>query len=57
MTNKDYKEIFEISKIFNRAVKKAQDARREKGLPNVYSVNGKVLFELPDGRMTTEYQF
>ncbi len=57
MTNSEYKKTFEISKIFNRAVKKAQEENRRKGIPNVYSINGKIVFELPNGQITSEYQF
>ena len=57
MTDKDYQEIFKISKLFNRAVKKAQEKNRQKGLPNVYSINGKVVYALPNGQFTTEYKF
>ncbi|MEI8390692.1 MAG: hypothetical protein WCG23_12515 [bacterium] len=57
MTNNEYKKTFEISKIFNRAVKKAQEENRRQGIPNVYSINGKIVFELPDGQLKTEYQF
>ena len=57
MTDKQYKEIFEISKLFNRAVKKAQEENTQKGLPNVYSINGKIVYALPDGRLVSEYKF
>ncbi len=57
MIEKEYKEILEIAKIFNRAVKKAQEENRAKGLPNVYSINGKIVYALPDGRVVTEYEF
>ena len=42
-----------IKKIGDRAVKKAQDENRRFGLPNVYVKNGKIYFELPNGRQTT----
>ena len=47
----------EILKIGNRAVKKAQENNRRKGIPNVYSINGKMIFELPNGEFTTQYKF
>lgn len=46
-----------ITKIGNRAVKKAQEENRRKGIPNVYSINGKIVFELPDGNLATSYNF
>lgn len=57
MKNKNYKLIDDITRIGNRAVKKAQDANRRSGLPNVYCINGKIVFELPDGKFVTEYNF
>ncbi len=36
--------------IGNRAVKKAQERNRKKGLPNVYSKNRKIYYENPDER-------
>ncbi|MEI8388803.1 MAG: hypothetical protein WCG23_02850 [bacterium] len=47
----------EITKIGNRAVKKAQEHNRLNGLPNVYSVNGKIVYELPNGDIVNEYDF
>lgn len=39
--------------IANRAVRKAQDENRRKGVPNVYVVNGTLVWQLPDGTLTT----
>ena len=47
----------EILKIGNRAVKKAQENNRKNGIPNVYFINGKMIFELPNGELTTQYNF
>jgi hypothetical protein len=41
----------------NRAVKRAQEENRKLGIPNVYSKNGKLYFELPNGEITTEDPF
>ena len=38
--------------IVNRAVRKAQDENRRKGVPNVYVVNGTLVWQLPDGTVT-----
>lgn len=46
-----------ILKLGNRAVKKVQENNREKGIPNVYCINGKMIFELPNGELTTKYNF
>lgn len=57
MKNKTYKLFDKITRIGNRAVKKAQEENRQKGLPNVYSINGKIVYALPDGTFTTDYKF
>lgn len=57
MDKKSYELFLKITRIGNRAVKKAQEENRRKGLPNVYSRNGKVIFELPDGTITEHYDF
>ena len=46
-----------LLKLGNRAIKKAQENNRKKGIPNVYCINGKIIFELPNGELTTQYSF
>lgn len=46
-----------LLKIGNRAIKKAQENNRKKGIPNVYSINGEIVFQLPNGDITTQYNF
>ena len=49
-----YKRMYEFLRIGNRAVKKAQEENRKKGIPNVYSYNGHIYYELPNGELTKE---
>jgi len=44
----------EIIKIGNYAVKKAQEESLKKGIPNVYSLNNVIFYQLPDGMITME---
>jgi hypothetical protein len=44
----------ELLAIANRAVRKAQDENRRQGVPNVYVVNGTLVWQLPDGTITTD---
>ncbi len=44
--------LIKITRIGNRAVKKAQEENRRRGLPSVYSKNKKIYYELPDCTMT-----
>lgn len=53
MNKEHYQFFLRVLKIANRAVKKAQDENRRLGLPNVYARNGKVVYELPDGTLST----
>ena len=49
-----YKQTREFLRIGNRAVKKAQEENRKMGIPNVYSYNGHIYYELPNGELTKE---
>lgn len=49
-----YKWARENLRIGNRAVKKAQEENRKKGIPNVYDINGYLYYELPNGELTKE---
>ncbi len=42
----------EIKRIADIAVRKAQEENRRNGIPNVYSLNGKIFYELSDGTIT-----
>lgn len=42
----------EILKVASKSVKEAQKKSLENGIPNVYSKNGRVYFQLPDGTIT-----
>jgi len=47
----------EFKRIGNRAVHKALEENRQLGIPNVFSRNGKLYYELPNGVITTEDPF
>jgi len=57
MTNKLREFVFEIMQIANKAVAKAQEKNRKLGIPNVYAKNGKPIFVLPNGKITTQNPF
>ena len=42
----------DILRIGCRAVRKAQDDSRRLGIPNVYSINGFLYYELPSGELS-----
>ena len=49
-----YEQAIEFERIGNRAVRKAQERNRRLGVPNVYSINGTIYYERPDGTLTME---
>ncbi len=49
-----YEQAIEFERIGNRAVRKAQEESRRLGVPNVYSINGTIYCERPDGTLTME---
>jgi hypothetical protein len=49
-----YQEASLHSKLFNEAIKDAQEENRQKGIPNVFSHRGKFFYELPNGDIVTE---
>ncbi len=44
----------EILKVASKAVKEAQRKSLENGVANVYSKNGNIYFQLPNGEITQE---
>jgi hypothetical protein len=44
----------ELTKLGNRGMKKAQEENHKLGLPNVYSKNGTIYYQLPNGKITTK---
>ena len=46
-----YEKLLEFERIGNRAVREAQKENHRLGLPNIYSRNGKIIYEMPDGEI------
>ena len=49
-----YEKFQEYVRIGNRAAREAQEEGRRKGVPNVYSINGIIYYELPSGELSRE---
>jgi hypothetical protein len=47
-----YEKVQELTRIGNRAVREAQEENRRLGVPNVYSINGILYWELPNGELS-----
>jgi hypothetical protein len=52
-----YRRATELQRIGNRAVRAAQEESRRLGVPNVYSKDGVLYFELPSGELTQKNPF
>lgn len=46
-----YEKALNFQRIGNLAIRKAQAENHRLGLPNVYSRNGKIIFEMPNGEI------
>ena len=46
--------VEKMTRIGNTAVHAAQEENRRKGIPNVYVLNGTIVWQLPDGSVTTK---
>ena len=44
--------VEQLTRLGNTAVRLAQEENRRKGIPNVYCINGKIVWQLPDGSIT-----
>jgi hypothetical protein len=51
------REAAELLEIGNRAVKRAHEENRRRGIPNAYLHNGIINYELPNGEFTLEDPF
>ena len=47
-----YERIDEFLRIASTAVAKAQEESRRLGVPNVYSINDRIYYELPSGELS-----
>jgi hypothetical protein len=46
-----YEKALEYQRIGNAAVREAQAENHRLGLPNIYSRNGRIIYEMPDGEI------
>jgi hypothetical protein len=49
-----YEKVQELVRIGNRGVREAQEENRRLGIPNVYSINGILYYELPSGELSRD---
>lgn len=51
INSETYRRMAEFVRIGNRAVRQAQEENHRLGLPNIYSRNGKLIYEMPNGEI------
>ncbi len=54
LSRQTYEQTIEIIRIGNRAVRQAQEENHRLGLPNIYSRNGKIIYEMPNGEIVVK---
>jgi hypothetical protein len=52
-----YATIDEIVRVASRAVARAQEESRRLGVPNVYAINGRILYETLNGELSAADPF
>lgn len=57
MKEKLHQESIQLRRLGSRGVRKAKIENRKLGIPNTFSRNEKVYFELPSGQITEENPF
>lgn len=54
ITSETYRRAADIVRIGNRAVRQAREENRRFGLPNIYSRDGVIIYEMPDGEIVVK---
>ncbi len=54
LSRQTYEQTIEIIRIGNRAVRQAQEENHRLGLPNIYSRNGRIIYEMPNGEIVVK---
>ena len=57
MKNESTQFLDDVTRLGNEAVREAQEENRRLGIPNVFYVGGRIVYQLPDGTITEESPF
>ena len=49
-----YQMASRFTNLFNKAIQEVREGNKKQGLPNVFSRNGQIFYEMPDGEITSE---
>ena len=52
-----YQQANMLKRIGSREARKAQEENRRRGIPNAYSIGGRIIYEMPSGEFTTDNPF
>ena len=52
-----YQRALELIAIGNKGVQLALAENKKKGLPNVFGIDNKIFYQMPDGTVTTKSPF
>jgi hypothetical protein len=52
-----YEKVRELIRAGNKAAHAVQEENRKLGIPNVYSINGILYYELPNGELSRDDPF
>ena len=51
-----YQKAVKLTRIFSEAVEEAREENKRMGLPNVFSIDGHIYYEMPDGKIIREIE-
>ncbi len=54
LSRETYEQTMEVIRIGNAAVREAQAENHRLGLPNIYLINGKIIYEMPGGEIVVK---
>jgi len=57
MTEKYNALTAKITRLANRGARKSQIAAHRAGIANPYMINGRLIYQLPDGTVTEKYKY
>jgi len=57
MNKKHYLLSAMLSRLANRGARKSQEKARKAGIANPYILNGKLIYQLPDGKIVEKYKY
>jgi len=57
MNKKNYELSATLLRLANRGARKSQAAAHKAGIANPYLLNGKLIYQLPDGTVTDKYKY